>query len=306
MSVEIPAYLHLGTLLKPHRYHLIFFAWVAGIVIAGTAYSVYYGSYHHSVAMSAAKFTNAAAYQHLVRTAPTVLINRGNWINQVFVKRAWFWNTAAVAAIAATLKRSAGGLRGEHQRTDAESTDLVTRIINSKTLLRWGEATVGWVLFAAWFFGPSLSLRVSIATGAQCVIEGEAVESAHCALGTNGAARWTGGHDISGHTFILSLGILLILEMLVPYLPYVLPPLSFLRKSIPTSIYAEKDIFRVGSPNQRLANVAVFWASVLLVALWSFMLLVTAVYHHVPKEKLTGLMYAFFVWVFMPKEHALR
>lgn len=305
MSAQTSAYLHLGTLLRPHRYHLIFFAWISAAVIAGTAYSILSGSYHYSVAMSAVKLTDAAAYQHLASNAPSVLVDRGNWINQIFVKRAWFWNTAAVAAIAATLKRTAGTLRGERARTDAANTDIASRIIDSKTLLRWGEATIGWIIFAAWLFGPSLSLRVSIATGAQCIVDGEAVESAVCAAGSNHAARWTGGHDISGHTFILSLGILLILEMLVPYLPYVLPPVSFLRQSIPMSIYAEKDIFRTGSPRERFANMAVFWASLALAGLWGFMLVVTAVFHHVPKEKFTGLLYAFAVWVFMPKEHAL-
>ena len=71
------------------------------------------------------------------------------------------------------------------------------------------------------------------------------------------------------------------------------------------SIYAEKDIFRTGSPRERFVNVAVFWASMALAGLWGFMLVVTAVFHHVPKEKITGLLYAIAVWVFMPKEHAL-
>ncbi|WFD34963.1 ATP adenylyltransferase [Malassezia cuniculi] len=301
-----PAYLKYGTLIKPNWYHFIFITYIAGVVLAGTLFSIYYGTHHYSVAMSAIKHTNATEYHRLALNAP-IFVDRSNWINQTFVKLAWFWNTLVVVAIAATLKRTAGGLRGERQRTKSFSdVDIVTRILASKTFLRWAVATLGWVLFAAWFFGPSVTQRVSIATGAQCVFNGDIVDAAQCHLGTNPVARWSGGHDVSGHTFILALGILLILEMLVPYLPYVLPSFSLVRQSIPLSIYADKDIFRTGSRRVRLANVAVFWGSTFILGLWGIMLTITAVYHHHPNEKLTGMLCALLVWFFMPKEHALH
>lgn len=299
-----PAYTQLGALIRPHPYHLYFLIWILATVLIGTACSLYYGTHLYSVTLSALKFTDAAEYQRMAQAAPHGLINRHNWVNQIFVKRAWLWNTLVIAAIGATLKRTAGGLRGEHKRTEAlSSADLPMRILSSRTLARWAEATLGWIVFAVWFFGPSFSQRVSIATGAVCILGGEQVDVTNC--NSRGTGRWSGGHDVSGHTFILALGMFLILETLVPYFPYVLPSFSLLRKSIPYAIYADRDIFRTGQPRTRLVNVAVFWASVMLVGLWSTMLVVTSVYHHYAIEKVTGLLYAIFVWVLMPKEHAL-
>lgn len=181
-----------------------------------------------------------------------------------------------------------------------------------------------------WFFGPNVTERIVVATGARCLVNAIEVDPEMCykhtvftgtshpelyaslpeivqSMGqTRGLyAGWHGGHDVSGHTFILVLSLLLLSEMLIPYLPYVLPDFSFLRQSIPRALYSDRDVFHRVPYLDRVANWAVLAVSVALVGLWSSMLLVTSVYFHAPEEKLSGFLAALAVWALMPKATAL-
>lgn len=167
-----------------------------------------------------------------------------------------------------------------------------------------------------------------VASGGQCVVNSLSVDPSLCyshAALTHGAhpelfsqlpepvqmfgkshplyANWHGGHDVSGHTFILVLGMLLVMETLIPYAPYALPQSSSLRDSIPRSLYAAQNVFQL--PGQRKANFAVLGFCVALLALWSSMLLATSLYFHHAGEKLTGFLSALAVWALMPKETVL-
>lgn len=115
---------------------------------------------------------------------------------------------------------------------------------------------------------------------------------------------WHGGHDVSGHAFILVLGVLLIGESLIPYLPYVLPSFSYLRESIPRGLYADRNVFQLPTCARRV-NMAVMALSLALLGLWLGMLLMTSVYFHDPLEKATGFGAAVAVWALMPKETVL-
>lgn len=153
----------------------------------------------------------------------------------------------------------------------------------------------------SWFFGHSLLHRVWLMTGAQCVIEdvnGDSegtpatpllvpVNHLECypqQLPADGSfttqsnpAKWVGGHDVSGHTFLLVLSAYIIYITLKP---------CFAHLTKEDSARDEK------APLQRSVSavhrVAVY-SSIALLVLWIWMLLVTCVYFHTPFEKLTGL-----------------
>ncbi len=159
-------------------------------------------------------------------------------LNQLFVKRAWGWTSAVFWAvwILADERLVSGGI----QTIDAVG--------------RWFAATGLWMIFAGWFFGPSLFARFLSYSGGECVISVPAssaqdfphvisVPAAFCdtripvspvthpALFSDPAlASFAGhqfkpdfkavprlykGHDISGHTFLLTLCTLFLIDALV-------------------------------------------------------------------------------------------
>ncbi|KAL8810001.1 MAG: hypothetical protein Q9200_002940, partial [Gallowayella weberi] len=84
-----------------------------------------------------------------------------------------------------------------------------------QSILRWAVVTFWWMLVTQWCFGPALIDRGFTLTGGQCELMRD--EGAKAAMGdvrefVTGAAcklaggKWKGGHDISGHVFILVLG----------------------------------------------------------------------------------------------------
>ncbi|KAL1405246.1 hypothetical protein Q8F55_008872 [Vanrija albida] len=86
--------------------------------------------------------------------------------------------------------------------------------------------------------------------------------------------RWSGGFDISGHAFLLTLGAVLLASELAPSWREVVSP-------------------RIGAEQPAGVKGLVYRASTaagtVLVGIWVWMLLMTAVYFHDPDEKLAGL-----------------
>lgn len=86
--------------------------------------------------------------------------------------------------------------------------------------------------------------------------------------------RWSGGFDVSGHAFLLTLGAVLLASELAPSWRELVSP-------------------RIGA--ERLGGIrgivyrASTAAGTVLVGIWVWMLLMTAVYFHDPDEKLAGL-----------------
>jgi hypothetical protein len=82
--------------------------------------------------------------------------------------------------------------------------------------------TTWWIFVTQWFFGPAIIDRGFLLTGGQCELARQAdngdvnmdstrqfVTSMACkAVG----GKWAGGHDISGHVFLLVLGSMFLLE----------------------------------------------------------------------------------------------
>lgn len=379
-----PAQLPLG--LQP--YHLTFAVYLTSIVLLGTVYSITYGTHLQNVRISsgaASQFPStlpgaAVAPAASVRNGadgsttdlgpipPTILLppghvlnywaNRRNIVNQIFVKKAWFWTTVAwalqlfflrlapsnpsVPASASTANAAPGPagaapsarvgsrVQGLDHKKDEDATVQPTAAPTPATItspvsisvLRYLVATAAWLLFANWFFGPPLTERILTATGAVCVLGTDAgqptVENLYChsrkpltssthpALFPSSSsssssskafrAMWKGGHDISGHTFIMVLSSLLLLEDIAPYLANLASTSAIGRKLFPPTAGRAQ----LKALNTTPGKVAI-GATLALLALWSWMLLNTAIYFHTPQEKISGLLVAFLAWLLLPK-----
>ena len=133
---------------------------------------------------------------HVQAHAPSYFARKDNLFNVIFVKRGWLWITAAFLAFVAT------------------HPTFRNRRSAAKAATRWALVTGWWVLVTQWCFGPPIIDRGFRFTGGRCEVAHEAVSSGTAGqkeLFTAAACRtaggnWSGGHDISGHVFLLVLG----------------------------------------------------------------------------------------------------
>ncbi|TQV94458.1 hypothetical protein V2A60_005500 [Cordyceps javanica] len=142
--------------------------------------------------------------------APNYFARKSNIFNVYFVKRGWGWTTAALLGFVLT-HPAAGGGGGPAAR--------------ARAVARWAALTTWWVLVAQWCFGAPLIDRGFLWTGGQCALaeRGVAAGTADAAEALTAVAckavggQWRGGHDISGHVFLLTLGSALLMhEVLWP------------------------------------------------------------------------------------------
>lgn len=198
---------------------------------------------------------------------------RKNLINQVFVKRGWFWFTAVFWA----------SYYGRETKSSFQAAAS-----------RYAVATLWWVLFTQWFFGSPIMDKVFMSTGGVCVVESnpspistalsgptvssiasgaeklarKALDATEVLPKTSAKCRklggsWSGGHDPSGHVFLLVHSSLVLWMEIIPELLV-----------------------------QRRARQKLNWASkvpVGLLTLWAVMLFFTSVYFHSLSEKMSGL-----------------
>lgn len=149
-----------------------------------------------------------ALFSLLSPPAPSYFSRKDNLLNVLFVKRGWAWISLAFAAFA----RSSPAVAGRAGRAWA-----ATR--------RWAAVTAWWVLVTQWCFGPPVIDRGFRWTGGRCAeleagdarreagvagpglgLEQEVKEAFTAAACRAVGGRWAGGHDISGHVFLLVLG----------------------------------------------------------------------------------------------------
>ncbi|KAK5636636.1 hypothetical protein RRF57_012348 [Xylaria bambusicola] len=147
--------------------------------------------------------TRAAPYDtikqfHVQATAPSYFARKDNLFNVLFVKRGWLWITGSFLAFVATHPT----FRNGNGRQVARAAT------------RWAIVTSWWILVTQWCFGPPIIDRGFRFTGGRCEVAQDAVSSGTAGqkeLFTAAACRtaggnWSGGHDISGHVFLLVLG----------------------------------------------------------------------------------------------------
>jgi hypothetical protein len=188
---------------------------------------------------------------HIGRPEPTYFSNSRNIFNQIFVKKGWLWTTIAFLI-----------LLGDTAYVNASKRQKSPAHCIGQAFVRYFAATAWWIVFAQWLFGLPIMDRVFILTGGSCegvtsISNITSVSSAYCRA--NGGI-WTGGYDPSGHMFLLVHSSLFLWLEILPHLRDRKAPLSIAVKLV------------VG-----------------LLALWGWMLLMTAVYFHSFPEKVVGL-----------------
>lgn len=168
-----------------------------------------------------------------------------------------------------------------------------------------------------WFFGPAIIDRNFLFTGGQCELV-ELAEAGHVEMDetrkfVTGVAcksvggKWRGGHDISGHVFLLVLGSMFLFEEVLHVV------LKSARAKEERTILMNDGTVKSAEVETQLDSDPTIEAGqwnlgakiVLGVAgLSVYMLLMTAAYFHTWFEKLTGLLVAFsgiFIVYFLPR-----
>jgi len=176
-----------------------------------------------------------------------------------------------------------------------------------------------WAGVTQWFFGPPLIDRGFRFTGGQCEMlrdPGRREEMSDVREYFTAAAckavggTWKGGHDISGHVFLLILGSGLLWFEILPALTGA-EGLRDGRRVVlgdgkVASVAVEKQAEKKGEASQTQVQVTAAGVKIALgvAALMWWMLLMTAAFFHTWFEKFTGLLVAFAgLWVvyFLPR-----
>jgi hypothetical protein len=236
-----------------------------------------------------------------------------NILNLYFVKIGWFWTTLAFVLLQATSLTPRLQQKKQQQRSPPSNRNR--RILQAT--LRYTLLTLTWILTTQWFFGPALIDRSFTSTGGRCVPQhGQASSSLDAAvhlstIATNltckaSGGKWLGGHDISGHFFMLVLSsACLFFEFFISesHARVAHPHISTGPASGVARETTEEEKREVdeGMVKARLWAQYLVWT---VIVLDGWMLLMTAIWFHTLFEKLSGLTLAgLSVWAvyFLPR-----
>ncbi|KAK0777608.1 hypothetical protein LTR38_015097 [Friedmanniomyces endolithicus] len=248
--------------------------------------------------------TRAATYNPVSQSydpadAPSYFAKKSNLFNVYFVKIGWVWITLAFFLFVFTHSSLGPPLRPA----------LTKRRLQA--ILRYACITAVWIAVTQWFFGPPIIDRGFRWTGGKCELvyddsfaaraekadmsDAEKVFT-HAACKTIGG-QWKGGHDISGHVFLLILGsATLWLELLPAMLR--MEGLREARRILTSDGLVRSAAFETddnAGGNMKVPEETHIGVTVALVVAgmsW-WMLLMTAAYFHTWFEKFTGLLVAF-------------
>ncbi|KAL8291932.1 hypothetical protein RQP46_002190 [Phenoliferia psychrophenolica] len=260
--------------------------------LAGSLLSLRFA--HHSVTSFRSRLPVSTMNASAIPSPLPYFADKRNVLNQWFVKYGWGWTTAAIALyLVATLATPSPSI------PSSQTTTRAIRIVRRYTI-----ATACWYVLTqgTWFLGygpaPALAHHILMYTGAHCVpasldsgsllgqTDSGMGESPAAAIRVPGACNpkngefWKGGHDVSGHTFMMVHAILLLVEVVGPSLA----------ASLPKPLRTE---------SSRETTAPVRWATraaMALVGLWWWMLLMTSLYFHTPAEKASGFAFAVGAW----------
>ncbi|EHY57637.1 hypothetical protein HRR83_005455 [Exophiala dermatitidis] len=229
-----------------------------------------------------------------------------NLINIYFVKMGWFWSTLAFVLLQAT--------------TRPRSSIAQKHYIQAG--LRYALVTLSWFLTTQWCFGPALIDRSFTITGGHCEPHPfneaslkDAVKLSQINSGVLCKAyggNWHGGHDISGHVFMLVLSsAFLLYELYIADRHSAHPHVSPQAAAAVAHNMTEEERKAVGGWESETAAKIRIWSRYFVyavVALDLWMLMMTAIWFHTWLEKLSGLLIAgstiwavFFLGDFVPQ-----
>jgi hypothetical protein len=243
--------------MSPLDLRVAAFALAALAVAHGTYFSL-----QHSTYLDTSNPFLTTQSHHLASTH--FFASKRSFLNLIFLKWSWAWSSGAFLVLLVTVRRAG----------------------TARMVLQWVLATIAWASCVMSFIGgPSIFARLATASGAECGLHlGPAsfvpIPASFCAASVPvtralhpelfplvlvGAfeadderqfvPRLRRGHDVSGHVFLLTLGVLFLADQL--------------RQAHHARLYA------------RVAVGA-------LVGLWVFSLWITSVYFHSPAEKISG------------------
>ncbi|EEH44196.1 uncharacterized protein PADG_00485 [Paracoccidioides brasiliensis Pb18] len=200
-----------------------------------------------------------------------------NIFNVYFVKIGWVWTTLAFIGLLLTQPSFTSRCLSPNTR--------LRRV--GQAIFRYALVTTSWWLTTQWFFGPGIIDRSFIATGGRCeapipssadpISELAVVLTATACKASGGA--WTGGHDVSGHVFMLVLASAFLL-------------IELQGRSSAGEVDGSKDKYQ-GTVEE--FPYAERWGRYFVLAVASlswWMLLMTAMWFHTWLEKVTGLVIA--------------
>ncbi|PGG96648.1 hypothetical protein GX51_07727 [Blastomyces parvus] len=240
------------------------------------------GSLYSLISPTARPLASASSSPGVAPDSDTSPVNyfarKGNIFNVYFVKVGWLWTTLAFISLLLT------------------QPAFNSRLLSPGTRLkRVGQATgryilvtIAWWLTTQWFFGPGIIDRSFIATGGRCetsnapgstdpISELAAALTSTACKASGGA--WTGGHDVSGHVFMLVLAS------------------AFLFCELQGASAAEGELEEPKDKHHEVVRQAPSerWGRNFTLAVgglsW-WMLLMTAIWFHTWLEKVTGLLLA--------------
>ncbi|TQS31944.1 hypothetical protein Golomagni_07761 [Golovinomyces magnicellulatus] len=217
---------------------------------------------------------------------PMYFSQKTNMFNVYFVKRGWAWVSLVIFAFASTYPDMSNGQR-------------------ARALLRWGANTLWWFLVTQWFFGAPIIDRGFRWTGGKCELAQMEVEQGvattkdlfTAAACKSSGGKWYGGHDISGHVFLLTLGSAMIMS-----------ELGWVMARWSAKVPEERTVITVHGETKSVSDVAEtpiglgrnmdVWRTsgkfgAVVVGLNFWMMLMTAMYFHTWFEKTTGLVTAY-------------
>lgn len=218
---------------------------------------------------------DAATNSHPAHLAPSYFAQKHNLFNVLFVKIGWLWISSAFVVFLFT-----------HGGPPAVLTPR-----RVQALVRFSLVTAWWVAVTKWFFGPPLMDRTFVLTGGACEGDVAILTGAACKVA---GGRWNGGHDISGHVFLLVLGsTFLWMEVLyVALLSSGVPEERSILTGRDGTEVKSADVERVpGDEAKDIRGIPMlaFRLALVVLALSWFMLFMTAAYFHTWVEKVWSI-----------------
>ncbi|KAJ2631143.1 hypothetical protein H4R22_002183 [Coemansia sp. RSA 1290] len=143
------------------------------------------------------------------------------------------------------------------------------------SLARYAAATLYWLALTRWLLGPPLLDRIFVLSGGRCHA-GQPLAAASLRECRAAGGSWAGGHDVSGHCFLLIHSALFLAEEAV------VPLLAAARRAPPALAAARR---------------AVLAAVLAVICAWVAILYATARYYHGAAELLSGTAAGVAFWL---------
>ncbi len=234
--------------------------------------------------------------------ATNYFARKHNILNVYFVKFGWFWTTLAFVLLQITTRPASSPSRQPTHYAHAA--------------IRYTFVTISWILTTQWFFGPALIDRSFTFSGGHCealpakmqdsnnmvdsAVRVTTIFSSTACKAAGG--RWRGGHDISGHVFMLVLSsAFLLFELYLADAHSSHPSVSPRAAAAVAHDMTEEEKKSIGGwESEEMARVRIYvrYFVYVVVVLDFWMLMMTAIWFHTWLEKVSGLVLAAAtVWV---------